>query len=133
MENIKLEQIDLLMERANVSYSEAKAALEQTNGDIVEALLYLEKSDKIKPQPASCKEKARSFWHKLHATDIIMKKGDRTFINLPGTIALIGFIICLPFSFLGIVIALLYGIKISISGETEAANKINSALNSFRG
>ena len=41
---ITLQQIHLIMQRANVSYSEAKAALEQANGDILEALLLLEQS-----------------------------------------------------------------------------------------
>ena len=42
MENITLEQIDLIMKRANVTYTEAKEALEKCGGDTVEALIYLE-------------------------------------------------------------------------------------------
>ncbi|MCL2677987.1 MAG: DUF4342 domain-containing protein [Clostridiales bacterium] len=41
-----LEQADRLRERANVSYDEAKAALDATGGDILEALIYLEKRGK---------------------------------------------------------------------------------------
>ena len=44
---ITLEQIDFLRERANVSYKEAKEALEQSEGDMVEALVMLEKQNKI--------------------------------------------------------------------------------------
>ena len=47
MEKITLEQIDLLMERAHVSFADAKEALEHANGDIVEALLYLEQNNKM--------------------------------------------------------------------------------------
>jgi len=41
-----LEQVEKLRERANVGYDEAKAALDATNGDILEALIYLEKQGK---------------------------------------------------------------------------------------
>ena len=40
-----LEKIDEVRKRANVSYGEAKEALESCNGDVVEALIYLEKED----------------------------------------------------------------------------------------
>ncbi len=41
--NINLEQIDLLRERANVSYNEARETLQECNNDIIEALVYIEK------------------------------------------------------------------------------------------
>lgn len=43
-----LEQVEKLRERANVSYDEAKAALDATNGDLLEALIYLEKQGKVR-------------------------------------------------------------------------------------
>lgn len=46
--NITLEQIDILRKRANVNYKEAKDALERNNGNIVEALTYLEEQNRIK-------------------------------------------------------------------------------------
>ena len=44
---ITLEQVEKLRERANISYDEAKAALEKTNGDILEAIINLEKENRI--------------------------------------------------------------------------------------
>lgn len=140
MEKITLEQIDLLMERANVSYTEAKEALEQTNGDIVEALLYLEKNNKINIETSkntsnkstAYKEKVKSFWNQLQATSVIMKKNERTFLNVPAGITLIGLIVCMPFSFLVLLIAILYGVKINVIGENDVANKVNSTLDSFQ-
>ncbi|NLX62018.1 MAG: DUF4342 domain-containing protein [Tissierellia bacterium] len=46
---IKLEQVEELRKRANISYEEAKKALEEANGDILEAIINLEKQNKIKP------------------------------------------------------------------------------------
>jgi hypothetical protein len=42
-----LEQVEKLREKANVSYDEAKAALDATNGDLLEALILLEKQGKV--------------------------------------------------------------------------------------
>ncbi len=78
MATITLEQIDLVMQRANVPYSDAKEALEACNGDVVEALLYLEKTERIRPQPATSSDKVTSFINKLNATTFIMKKKERS-------------------------------------------------------
>lgn len=44
---VTLEQVEKLREKANVSYDEAKAALEAANGDLLEALIALEKQGKV--------------------------------------------------------------------------------------
>lgn len=46
---ITLEQVEKLRERANISYDEAKLALEETNGDVLEALIQLEKKGSVAP------------------------------------------------------------------------------------
>lgn len=43
-----LEKVERLRERADVSYEEAKNALEQCNGDLLDAMVYLEKQGKVK-------------------------------------------------------------------------------------
>ena len=47
MENITLEKVDAIRERINVSYEKAKEALEIAEGDVLEALIYLEKDKKL--------------------------------------------------------------------------------------
>jgi len=42
-----LEQVEKLRALANVSYDEAKTALDATNGDLLEAVIYLEKQGKV--------------------------------------------------------------------------------------
>ncbi len=44
---VTLEQVEKLCERANISYEEAKVALEETNGDILEVLSNLENKNRI--------------------------------------------------------------------------------------
>lgn len=43
-----IEQVEKLREKANVSYTEAKEALEKCNDDILDAILYLEEMGKVK-------------------------------------------------------------------------------------
>lgn len=42
-----LEQVEKICAKANISYEEAKAALDATNGDLLEAIIYLEKQGKV--------------------------------------------------------------------------------------
>ena len=46
-----IEKVERLREKANVTYEEAKAALEQTNGDLLDAMVLLERQGKVK-EPA---------------------------------------------------------------------------------
>ena len=45
---VTLEQVEKLCERANISYDEARTVLEATNGDMLEAIITLEKQGRIK-------------------------------------------------------------------------------------
>lgn len=133
MENVTLEQIDLIMQRANVSYNEAKEALDQNNGDVVSALLYLEKENKLKKATSTCAaDSIKSFIHKLNSTQFSLTKNEKTILNAPLSITILAFIFCFPFSVLALVIALVYGVKVDIKGENNIAQKVNSAFTNLQ-
>lgn len=136
METITLEQIDLIMQRANVSYQEAKEALEHCNGDLVKALLYLEKTESIQThkhkKETTTTDKVTSFIDKLNATTFIMKKKERIYVNVPLSVALIAIILCFHVSIGSIIIALILGVRIAIVGENELASKINSTIDDLK-
>lgn len=46
---VTLEQVEKLREHADISYDEAKEALENADGDILQALIDLERQGKVKP------------------------------------------------------------------------------------
>ena len=48
--DITLEKVDKVRERTGVSYSKAKEALEVSNGDVLEAIIFLEKQSKDEGQ-----------------------------------------------------------------------------------
>jgi len=128
---ITLEQIDLLRKRANVSYEDAKEALEKFDGDIVESLVYLEKGDKIKPDKSECRskfmEKLKYILKKGNDTRFIIKNNKGTVLNIPITLAIIAAIFATPFAIIGLIAALLTKHKISIKktdGENLEVNKV---------
>lgn len=47
---VTLEQVERLREKAAVSYEEAKQLLEQTGGDLLDALILLERQGRVDPQ-----------------------------------------------------------------------------------
>lgn len=48
-----LEKVERLREKADVSYEEAKKALEECDGDLLDAMVFLEKQGKVKKPNAS--------------------------------------------------------------------------------
>jgi len=135
MGTITLEQIDLLMQRAHVTYAEAKEALERTNGDVLEALLFLEREAKIKtnksPNPTAG-QKINGFISKLNATRFIMRKKERVFVDVPLSVAIIAIVLCFYVSVVTLILSILLGIKVQIIGENDIAEKINSTINDIR-
>lgn len=140
---ITLEQIDSLRKRANVSYQDAKEALEKYEGDIVEALVYLEKEKKVK---ASKKAEGRGeFWEKIkgiirkgNKTKLQIKNEHRVVLNIPITLAIIITVFATHITILGLVIALLTKHKIRIEkangGDIEVNkvfDKMASAVNNM--
>jgi len=49
---VTLEQVEKLRQHTGVSYEDAKKALEETNGDMLDAIIYLEKQNRIKEPQA---------------------------------------------------------------------------------
>lgn len=48
---VTIEQVEKLREKANVTYGEAKNALDACDGDILEAMIYLEQQGKVQSPP----------------------------------------------------------------------------------
>ncbi len=139
--SINLDKIDLLKERANVSYREAKEALEANDGDLVEALIYLEEKEQLKasgkedapkqkkrpapgpgprPRPRRRRKdedferKAEDFFKNLHNMRFKVFKKRDVLLNIPATVAiLIGFF-TIPFSVILLVAAVVMGYHVAV-------------------
>lgn len=91
----ELEKIDVLKERFGISYQEAKAALDQAGGDLVQALILLEGQhkkwdDKLEDKAAEIVEYVREIIKKGNVTKVRLKKGDKIVFEIPATVGAIG-------------------------------------------
>ena len=153
-----MEKVERLREKANVSYEEAKDALEQANGDLLDAIVLLERQgkvkgpaqstfstdyeeqtefvkvrDKVEEQENSAPSFGRTFGRLFRGFIGFIK--NTTFIVTKGedvlfTMPTICFALLLFFFLLApvMVIALFFGIRYLFEGEEEA-QKANSILN----
>ena len=148
------EMVEKLRQKANVSYEEAKAALEASDWDILDALVLLEGEGKVKTegaaqeystqevpvQPAKAenadwKENLRRLWNyirklfrKGNANNFVVKsKKGKTEMEMPITV-LVLLLICLePLSVIALVGGLLCGCRYSFQGP-DVNSKVNDAM-----
>ncbi|ADG83244.1 hypothetical protein Tfer_3221 [Thermincola ferriacetica] len=94
--DLDLEKIDIIRERLDVSYREAKEALEKTNGDIIEALVLLEEqasenwSDRAQKKGEEVINQIKTYIKKGTDTKIKVKQGDKTLFEVPATLGALG-------------------------------------------
>lgn len=128
--SINLEQIDELRKRTNVSYENAKSALEQCAGNLIDALVLLEKQNKIRPEEKPCSEskffkKLKKLIKKGNETKLIVKKEDIVVLNICVTLAIILTIVATPFVILGLILALVTNHKIRIQKKNNEDLEVN--------
>lgn len=117
---ITLEQIDLLRKRTNVGYMEAKQALEKSNGDIVEALAYIEQTGgttKKLSSPEGFIDKVKQLIHKGNITKLVISKDAKTIINIPVNLVIVAAIVAIHFVVISMLAALIFGCKFSIDSS----------------
>ena len=88
MNEITLEKIDIIRERTGVNYSVAKEALELSKGDVVDALIYLEKNTISKKQEMYATTEEFINWlkelvNKGNVNRIRVRKDDKTVFDIP--------------------------------------------------
>ena len=132
--NITLEIIDNLRERTNASYSEAKEALEQTDGNLIDAIIYLEKkgissSKKNSNKKNDFNKKTKSFFNSMGSVNFDLIKKDKISLRLPLPIFILVTLIGMPFVVIGLIIAILMGYKIEFTKNGEKISEINETLN----
>jgi len=133
---IAIEKIDELRERAGVNYTDAKEALESCNGDMLEAIVYLEKNKKARTQKAKAagagfSDKLCALLRKGSSTRIKMYKQENVIFSISVNIAaLIGFILLplIEIIAIALLIALLTGHRFKLDSSSSDTSKINAAL-----
>ncbi|SNX55254.1 DUF4342 domain-containing protein [Thermoanaerobacterium sp. RBIITD] len=122
--NEELEKIDQIVARAGVSYKEAKEALEKSNGNVVDALIYLEDNKKnwtenISVAGSEVIDKVKEIVKKGNVTKIRIKKDDNVVLDIPVTAGAISAIIIPQLTLVGAALAIVTNCTI----EIERPNK----------
>jgi hypothetical protein len=134
--SFSLNQIDELRERTGVSYSNAKEALESCNGDMLEAIVYLEKNKKakasrIKAAGTGFSDRICDLIRKGSTTRLIMSKQERTIINISVNVLVIIGLVTIPLielAAIALLIALATGHKFRFESSTADISKVNETL-----
>ncbi|WP_123053010.1 DUF4342 domain-containing protein [Clostridium sp. JN-1] len=134
MSEITLEKIDVVRERTGASYAEAKKALEACDGNIVDALIYMEQNKKSTMDNIYTTKDEFLSWikdivNKGNVNRIKIKKDDKTVVDIPvnaGIAASLTVLIWPPLIAIGILTAVVTRITIEITksdGTVEIVNK----------
>jgi len=135
MSEITLEKIDIIRERTGASYTEAKEALEATDGNVVDALIYLEKEKKSTLDDISTSKEELFAWlkdivQKGNVNRIKIKKDDKVVVDIPvnaGVAATLTALIWPPIFAIGLLTAVATKVTIEITkndGSVEVVNKV---------
>ena len=91
---ITLEKIDQVVERTGVSYSKAKNALENSNGDVIEAIIYLEQNSNSSSFSKNVNLKKdevittlKELIRKGNVTKIVVEKEGKNYLEVPVNLA----------------------------------------------
>ncbi|MDP4145886.1 MAG: DUF4342 domain-containing protein [Bacillota bacterium] len=139
MEEVTLEKIDIIRERTNATYTEAKEALEACGGNVVDALIYIEKNKESTTEKLYTSKEEFVTWlkdliRKGNITRIKVKKEEKTILDIPvnagvaaGVFGIVMPSIFAPLFAVGVITALVTKVTVEITksdGSVEVVNKV---------
>jgi len=116
----RLQKIDEIVNRTYVSYETAKKALEDANGDVLEAVILIENQNKnfgssdAKVKGEQILDEIKKALKKGNATKITVKKNNETIVNIPITAGLVGAVLAPVLAAAGVTAALLTQCSVEI-------------------
>ena len=118
-----LGKIEEIRRRFPVSYEEARKALDETSGNLVEALILLEKRAKNGPS-REFMEKLQKLWEVGYRSKIRVRKGDQVLVEIPVTAGVVGAALAPHLTLVGAVAALAAKYRIEVDkAEGDLADK----------
>ncbi|GAA0747291.1 DUF4342 domain-containing protein [Clostridium oceanicum] len=135
MSEVTLEKIDIIRERSGVTYTKAKEALEACDGNVVDALVYIENEEECdESSNYTTKEEfvdwIKSLVSKGNVNRIKVRKGEKVIVDIPvnaGVAATLAALVWPPLLGIGVAAAIFTKVTIEITkddGTVEVVNKI---------
>jgi len=132
--SITLEKVEQVIERTGVSYAEAKLALEESDGDVLDAIIYIEKIKMINQESKyetvdELKAWLKELINKGNITRIKISKDDKKIVDVPVNAGIAAGVLALlmpPILAFVVVAAVVTKITIEITmadGSVQVVNK----------
>ena len=142
------EKVEKLVQKAGVTYEEAKNALERANGDLLDAMILLEREGKTQPAGGTystqyedqaqyipvdaqttnarggngsgkAKEIFRKIWRVLSRNAMVIEKNGDTVVKLPLWAVLLILLTCWWIVLILLIVSLFFGYRYSFRGEAD--------------
>ncbi len=137
------EKVEKLREKANVSFEEAKAALEEANWDLLDAMIALEKQGKAEEHKETYStkddadlmvvdepekkerrgnaftDKVKALWHKSCENNFVVERNEDVIVNIPIWVFILILVFTWHITLIVMVVALFFGCKYSFRGADE--------------
>jgi len=131
MDNITIEKVDAVFERIpSATYADAKEALIKCNGDVVEAVVYLENQKKNKGKKAKetledvfgkdgedIKNQLKDLLKKSSVVRVIVEKDNKVMMNIPLTVGVVGAALIPVITLVGLSAAVITNYRIKVQNE----------------
>lgn len=126
-----IEKIDEIRRRVpNATYSDARQALLDSDGDILEAIIVLESKDILGSKTKQAKrvvedvlskdgEEIKEFIRKCNSVRVIIEKNDKVIMNIPVTVGVVGLALGQLVTLTGLAIAIIGKCQIKIQNEED--------------
>jgi translation elongation factor EF-Ts len=145
MEKVTLEKVDMVRERTGVTYEKAKQALEASEGDVLEALIYIEKTqdtskntgseDEFESKAAVSIEELKAWIKQIvekgNVARIKIKKDDAELIDIPVNAGIAAGVVAIaipPILAAGVIAAIATKITIEVIKEDGSVEVINTQV-----
>ncbi len=121
---IELDKVDILRERAGLSYRDAVEYLERARGDVVKALVFVEEDKHMEKEVIAEKgqevlDKVKDVVRKGNEMKLKIDRHGEPLLELPVTVGLIGTAIAPYLALTGAAVALATGCSISIKHHED--------------
>lgn len=130
-----LQSIDKIRERTGASYKEAKEALEQANGDVLEAIISIEENkdkdtwtEQFNVAGSEVVEKLKEIVRTGNVNRIKVKKGDYLILDIPITAGAVGAVFMPYITAIGAAVAFVSKCTIEIERPYKSDININEEV-----
>lgn len=127
-----LKKVDEIIKRTNCSYEEARSALLDSDGDLLAAIIDVERKksreEKLKARSEDIIDEIKKAIVDANASKLVVKKGDEILINIPVSAGVIGAVLAPLFSVAGITAAMVSNYEFDIYTKDGKRINLNSKL-----